>query len=226
MKVGEAVAIVRNARGWTQEKLAKAARIHQSSISEIETGDRERPRKRTIYKIAKALSITPELLSDPRVSETELLDAVRGKPQHRKRHQNSSHPTAKTLLPTRSLPVLRREDLEGVPLKGGASIASDRQMPARTDDPEAFYLVAEGPELTWEIRCPEGAELLLEPSVPPEADDLVVVRSPAGLALRRLVVGESRELRSLTPGQATLVWTSGIEIARVARVAVDPSIWR
>lgn len=123
--------------------------------------------------------------------------------------------------------MLRREDLEGKPLKDGAGLVSDQQLPARTDDPLAFYLLAEGPELTWESRCPDGAELLLEPSKPAEPGDLVVVRAPGGLSLRQLVVEDGqRELRSLTPAQGTLVWSPGLDLARVARIAVDPSIWR
>gem|GEM_PF-3914739 len=122
--------------------------------------------------------------------------------------------------------MLRREDLEGIRLREGARQESERWLPARSEDPNAFFLLAEGPELTWEERCPEGAELLLEPSMEPASGNLVVVRSPAGLALRRLIVSEGhRELRSLTPAQTTLVWSAGLELARVGRVSVDPSLW-
>jgi len=224
LEVGQAVAIVRAARGWTQGHLAEASGISRETVSNIELGNRS-PRRGTIYRLARALKVSAELLSDPRVSESDLLAALRA-PTGSRPKSPASRAASRTLLPLRSLPVLRREDLEGIRLREGARQESERWLPARSEDPNAFFLLAEGPELTWEERCPEGAELLLEPSMEPASGNLVVVRSPAGLALRRLIVSEGhRELRSLTPAQTTLVWSAGLELARVGRVSVDPSLW-
>jgi len=225
LKLGEAIAIVRSARGWTQEQLANASGVSRMTISRLELGERI-PRRATLYRLAKALKIPSELLSDSRVSESELLAALRAPTGSRNPKSPASRAAQKTLLPLRSLPVLRREDLEGIRLTDGARQESERWLPARSEDLSAFFLLAEGSELTWDERCPEGAELLLEPSIEAQSGDLVVVRSPAGLALRRLIVSEGhRELRSLTPEQTTLVWSPGLEFARVGRVSVDPSLW-
>lgn len=224
MKLGEAVSIVRSARGWTQEQLSEASRVSRLTISQIEIGGRT-PRRATVYKLAKALRIPSDVLSNPRITEAQLLEAMRI--PRKSRNGAGPKPAAGATSPSRTVPVVHGQDLDGIYIRDGADVASDRALPARTDDPLAFYLVAEGQELTWDTKCPEGAELLLEPSVPPESGDLVIVRSPAGLALRRLNLSEGqRELRSLTPAQATIVWSPGLELARVGRVMVDPHLWK
>ena len=76
LEVGQAVAIVRAARGWTQGHLAEASGISRETVSNIELGNRS-PRRGTIYRLARALKVSAELLSDPRVSESDLLAALR-----------------------------------------------------------------------------------------------------------------------------------------------------
>jgi len=143
LKLGEAVAIVRSARGWTQDQLAKASQTSLGTINRIESGDQS-PRRRTVYRIAKALRISPELLLDERASEAELLAAMRVPSMGNRPKSPASRAAPKTLLPLRSLPVLRREDLEGIRLREGARQESDRWLPARSEDPNAFFLLAEG----------------------------------------------------------------------------------
>lgn len=54
--VTNSVRLVREARGLTQEDLARASGVSQNSISRIETGERK-PRKSTLAKLAKALEV-------------------------------------------------------------------------------------------------------------------------------------------------------------------------
>jgi transcriptional regulator with XRE-family HTH domain len=48
---------LRTKRGWTQEQLAKKARVHLTTIGRIEAGMRKDPDLTTRKKLAKALGV-------------------------------------------------------------------------------------------------------------------------------------------------------------------------
>ena len=58
---GAAIRIYRQARGYTQGKLAEITGVPRPNISAFETGDR-RPSTQTLEKIAKALKVKTDLL--------------------------------------------------------------------------------------------------------------------------------------------------------------------
>jgi len=51
-------------RGWTQSELAKRSGVSQSTISQIESGERKYPRVHNIKKIAETLEVSIEELID------------------------------------------------------------------------------------------------------------------------------------------------------------------
>jgi transcriptional regulator with XRE-family HTH domain len=51
-------------KGWTQFELAEKSGVPQPTISQIERGDRKHPTYKNIMKIAKALEINIEDLSE------------------------------------------------------------------------------------------------------------------------------------------------------------------
>lgn len=63
MTLGTRVKTLRKARGWTQQQLAKKARIVQSSLSEIERGETKKGFGETIVRLAAALNTSPEWLA-------------------------------------------------------------------------------------------------------------------------------------------------------------------
>jgi len=118
---------------------------------------------------------------------------------------------------------LHSRDLQNVELKKAGAKDTGEWFSTLSQDPYAFFLVLEGQELTWDTCCPEGAEVLLEPATDPTPGDLVIVRTATGLALRRFVLEDGQpELRSLTAAQRHLEWSEDLELARVARIMVDP----
>jgi transcriptional regulator with XRE-family HTH domain len=85
MDVGREIRRIREGKGWSQTKLAAAADMGVSGISQIETGARN-PSAVTLWKIAEALGVEvgdlypkgQEQLPSPAVTEMEVtLDAVR-----------------------------------------------------------------------------------------------------------------------------------------------------
>lgn len=58
--LGDRVRLARNELGWSQKRLAKAAKIGQSSIAELESGDSKE--SAAIVRIAYALGVTPQWL--------------------------------------------------------------------------------------------------------------------------------------------------------------------
>jgi transcriptional regulator with XRE-family HTH domain len=62
---GEKVKRLRRGKAWTQEQLAHASGVGQSTIAQIESGARPNPHPSTLGKLASALDVSPtELLED------------------------------------------------------------------------------------------------------------------------------------------------------------------
>ncbi len=57
-RFGEVVRALREARGWSQEKLAERADLNRSYLGEIERGQAQ-PSLITVAKLADALDISP-----------------------------------------------------------------------------------------------------------------------------------------------------------------------
>ena len=63
--IAERVKAVRQELGWSQVRLAAEVGVSQSSIGNIESGFRQRPRE--LVSIAKALQVSPEWLETGKV---------------------------------------------------------------------------------------------------------------------------------------------------------------
>ncbi|MDV7767821.1 helix-turn-helix domain-containing protein [Peribacillus sp. CSMR9] len=61
-------------KGWTQFELAEKSGVPQSTISQIERGNRKYPTHENIMKIVKALEITVEELVEERLHGFEDLE--------------------------------------------------------------------------------------------------------------------------------------------------------
>lgn len=62
---GEKLKRLRRGAGLTQAELAQASGVAQSTIAQIETGQRKEPHPGTLRKLAEALELTPaDLLED------------------------------------------------------------------------------------------------------------------------------------------------------------------
>jgi transcriptional regulator with XRE-family HTH domain len=58
--LGKRIATVRKEKGFTQERLASEASLDRVAIANIETG-RRRPTVTTVYRLAIALKVKPEV---------------------------------------------------------------------------------------------------------------------------------------------------------------------
>ncbi|MGJ7484319.1 helix-turn-helix domain-containing protein [Variovorax sp. LT2P21] len=67
--IAERVKAVRQELGWSQVQLAEEVGVSQSSIGNIESGFRQRPRE--LVSIARALRVSPEWLETGKGSRTE-----------------------------------------------------------------------------------------------------------------------------------------------------------
>jgi transcriptional regulator with XRE-family HTH domain len=56
--IGERIRSARGKKGWSQYKLAKEAGVQPSTISQIESGARQKPSIDVLQKVAGALSLT------------------------------------------------------------------------------------------------------------------------------------------------------------------------
>jgi transcriptional regulator with XRE-family HTH domain len=65
---------LREAQGWTQEKLAESTQIDKQTISRLERGDQSKTRRRTIEQLAHALNVAPEVLTGERPAPEESFD--------------------------------------------------------------------------------------------------------------------------------------------------------
>ena len=66
--IADRVKAVRQELGWNQVELAEQVGVSQSTIGNIESGQRKRPRE--LLSIAKALGVTPEWLETGKGSRT------------------------------------------------------------------------------------------------------------------------------------------------------------
>jgi transcriptional regulator with XRE-family HTH domain len=60
--LGERVYIWRRRRGWNQQELADAAKVHRVQISKIERGRAERVEAETVKRLAQALGVKTDYL--------------------------------------------------------------------------------------------------------------------------------------------------------------------
>lgn len=63
MKIGELICVARECKGWTLRELEKRTGIHNSLLSQIETGHVKEPSWRNVVKIAKALGLKLDRLA-------------------------------------------------------------------------------------------------------------------------------------------------------------------
>lgn len=63
VKFGKRIRELREARGWTQERLAESADVNWLQIGHIERGASD-PKLSTILRLAKSLSVRPSELLD------------------------------------------------------------------------------------------------------------------------------------------------------------------
>ena len=62
MTLGERIRIIRERRGWSQNELARRARVTQALISELESGKRKDVTGRTLRRLAESLGVTTDYL--------------------------------------------------------------------------------------------------------------------------------------------------------------------
>ncbi len=63
MKIGELMQVAREFKGWTVRDLEKKTGIHNSLISQMETGHVQNPSWKNVVKIAKVLNLKLERLA-------------------------------------------------------------------------------------------------------------------------------------------------------------------
>jgi transcriptional regulator with XRE-family HTH domain len=75
--IGQRLRVARLAAGMTQAELAEASEVSQSTISDIERGERQRPRNEDLVPLADALDVSFRDLVDkpPRTRKKTLLTA-------------------------------------------------------------------------------------------------------------------------------------------------------
>lgn len=61
---------LREQAGMTQDQLADATGLHQTTVSQLETGRNKNPEYRTVSAIAKALNTTADVVADA-IAQTE-----------------------------------------------------------------------------------------------------------------------------------------------------------
>ena len=76
LATGEAIRLLLGHREMTQMDLAAAAGVGRAHISRIVTGDIAKPNAKALIRIARALSVSLDLLLTPPESAQALLDLV------------------------------------------------------------------------------------------------------------------------------------------------------
>jgi transcriptional regulator with XRE-family HTH domain len=77
MNFGARVKTAREARGWSQNQLARLAKVNQSTLQRIEANPKKDPELSNCVKIARALGMPVEALLDGQTVEGNLGDGVR-----------------------------------------------------------------------------------------------------------------------------------------------------
>lgn len=62
MTLGEKLKALREARGWTQQELARRAQVRQALLSELELGKKEDTTGRNLRKLAETLNVSVDYL--------------------------------------------------------------------------------------------------------------------------------------------------------------------
>lgn len=69
---GKRLVALRKDRDWTSEQLAQEAGLSYKTISRLENGDVEEPRRNTIKKLASALKVTEAAITGERPSSMDI----------------------------------------------------------------------------------------------------------------------------------------------------------
>tara|TARA_A100000171_G_scaffold43210_1_gene45087 strand:- start:2791 stop:3471 length:681 start_codon:yes stop_codon:yes gene_type:complete len=189
--IGSKIKHYRQAKGWSQAKLAEACGwASQSRVGNYEL-DRREPSMRDLTRIAEALDITIHDLVDnrPMIRAVRNIEAI---------HQGA---------PLRRAPVISWVQA------GAWSEVIDIYEPGDADEwdwipkgtsEQAFWLNVAGDSMTAPNgrSIPEGYRILVDPAVMPENRDLVVAKlsDSQEATFKELVIdGPNRYLRALNP---------------------------
>ncbi len=153
--LGERIRTLRRQRGWTSTHLAKRAEISQPFLTEIERGKKS-PSFATLERIARAFEVAlPDLLDPARPAR-------------------------------RRVPVINRAScgvwLDQTDLDFPVGI-SERYFVTDIDDPNAFYVEAQGESMTGG-RIHPGDMLLVSPAAEVAAGHIVLAKGPEGVTVK------------------------------------------
>jgi transcriptional regulator with XRE-family HTH domain len=97
--IGDRIKAARVKVGWSQSRLAKEADIYPSTVSQIESGERQKPAIDVLQKIARALSTTVNQLLG-QTEEAELIDLLQDEDIQLffRNYKNLSPESKKTIL--------------------------------------------------------------------------------------------------------------------------------
>lgn len=190
--LGDRIRTLRRQRGLTSVQLARAASISQPFVTEIELGKKS-PSFSTLERIAQALE----------VSLADLLDSERGS--------------------SRRVPIINRAScgvwLDQTDLDFPVGV-SERYLVTDVDDPNAFYVEAQGESMTGG-RIHPGDMLLVSPNAEVRPGDIVLAKGAEGVTVKRLRQHDTRiVLEALHPDYPDLVVdpTPDFRVFRVVRV--------
>lgn len=190
--LGERVRTLRRQRGWTSTHLAQLSSISQPFLTEIERGKKS-PSFATLERIAQALGVAlPDLLDPNRVQ-------------------------------TRRVPVINRAScgawLDQTDLDFPVGV-SEQYLVTAIEDPNAFYVEAQGESMTGGRILP-GDMLLVSPAAEVRPGHIVLAKGPDGVTVKvfRQRNGEI-VLQALNPDYPDLVVAPhpDFRVYRVVRV--------
>lgn len=182
-------------QGLTTIQLGRAAAISQPFVTEIERG-RKSPSMATLQRIASALEVTV----------SELLDPVRPRSRH-----------VPVIAPTACLAWLQGTAPHDAVPQPTATVV------AEIDDPDAFFVQADGRNMTGG-RVQRGDLLLVSPNAALEPGCMVLAARPDGVTLGRLQQPESSHVvPALAPErtQGNGLANEPARMHRVVRIQID-----
>lgn len=210
MDYGERLRTARRARNWTQAELAEKSGVPQGTISKIERGDQETSRYDVL--LADALEISATWLA-------------RGTGQMTP-HANVSEQTATYTASQKSVPVISQVQAgqwaEAVDLFEPGAAEEWRPAPATTGE-HAIWLRVVGDSMTnphGQPSVPEGALILVEPTLAPDNGKFVVARmeETGEVTFKKLVLDAGRKfLKPLNPTYPMLEINGNCRIVGVVR---------